>query len=122
MERVQKVSNWIVMLSALSHFFCCVLPSLSSIIGLGASFGFISTSLPYFEWFHDNEREILIFSAVALAISAVAQIISWRIDCRNSGCHHDKCEPKKKISFKIFTIAVVLFLINLTIHLVYHAH
>ncbi len=122
MERIQKTSNAIVLLSAFSHFFCCVLPTISSIVGLGASFGMVSTNLTFFKWFHEHEEQILVFSAIALTVSAIAQIISWRIDCHNSGCEHGKCTPKKKVSNKIFTIAVVLFLINLTIHLMQHTH
>lgn len=122
MSKVQKISNWLVVISACSHFFCCVLPTISSIIGLGVSFGMITSNIEFFEWFHDKEESIILFSAGALIISAISQFISWRIDCHNSGCSHGKCTPKKKSSLNIFIIATILFLINLAVHIIYHTH
>lgn len=122
MERIQKISNWFVIVSACSHFFCCVLPTISSLIGLGAALGYSTASLSYFNWFHANEEKVMIFSAIALFIGAVSQFISWRIDCHNTGCEHGSCEPKKNYAFKVFIFALILFCINLIVHFYLDVH
>ena len=126
MEKIQKYANYLVLVSACSHFFCCVLPTISSFIGLSASIGLFSTHFEFLEFFHKYEKEILIFSAAAITVSAISQFISWRINCRETGCQHEPCEEKKAKSNRVFNIAVILFAFNVTVFFLtghsHHAH
>ena len=40
MERIQQVLHWTVIVSAGSHIFCCVLPTLVTVLSLIAGLGF----------------------------------------------------------------------------------
>ncbi|PIR34227.1 MAG: hypothetical protein COV36_01185 [Alphaproteobacteria bacterium CG11_big_fil_rev_8_21_14_0_20_44_7] len=67
--------------------------------------------------FHQYETLMVIFSGAALSLSGIFHYISKKIDCHDTGCVHGSCEPKKKVSFKLFYVSLALFLINLIFYL-----
>ncbi len=116
--------SWVVITTAVSHVFCCVLPGIFSVLSLMASFGMISVLPSFMESWHGFihvwETPIIIGSAVLLTFGWIAYGISSRIDCHNTGCEHSSCTPKKKHSAKIIWGATILFAINLSIYLMLH--
>lgn len=122
-QTLKRFSTFFVFLSICSHFFCCVLPLISSVSSLGASLGLFAINSPIVEWFVYYEVEIFAIAGVLITISGLAQYISYRIDCQNTGCEHDDCSPKKKWASKIFLFATTLYLVNLFVFLVLpHTH
>ncbi len=117
MERVQAVLYWAIVASVSSHLFCCVLPTVISVIGLVTGLGFFSGIMPFYENIHEmihhSEKPILFFSATMLALGWTIQAYSARIDCHDTGCSHGSCSPKKKRAAFILKIATVLFAFNL---------
>lgn len=125
MNKIHKGLSWAVILSETSHVFCCVLPSIFSVLSLMVSLGLVS-AMPSFmtiwhEAMHRWEVPIILFSAVMLGLGWLFYTVSKKLDCHNTGCGHEPCAPKKEKSSKLLMIATVLFLINISIYLALHA-
>lgn len=117
MERIQSVLYWVIVVSASSHIFCCVLPTAVSLLGLVTGVGMISSSLPWFEHVHHvihrYETPLLVFSGMMLALGWGVQMYSQHIDCHDTGCTHGSCAPQKKRAALILYIATGLFVFNI---------
>jgi len=125
-KKMQRVTSWFVVLSEVSHVFCCVIPSIFSILTILAGMGAMS-ALPLWmvgahDAIHGWELTIIITSGVILAFGWLLQIISKRIDCHDTGCVHEPCGKKKKSTTTILKIATALFIINITIYVTVHMH
>lgn len=124
MDRLQKSIFWAVVAAESSHVFCCVLPTLFSIMGLLAGAGLIGV-MPWplaemHDALHVYEIPIIVASAVLLALGWALHILSLRIDCHDTGCGHGPCTPAKRRASRILVIATCLFVANLTVYLVFH--
>ena len=108
-----------VLASELSHVFCCVLPTLVTVLGALANLG-LATAAPGFileihEFLHAYEMPIIVFSGVMVAMGWTIHLSSRRVDCHDTGCVHPPCTPKKDNNARILVIATVLFAINLVV-------
>ncbi len=125
-KKLQRVTSWFVVLSEISHVFCCVIPSIFSILTILAGMGAMG-ALPLWmvgahELMHGWELTIIATSGIILAFGWILQIISKRIDCHDTGCVHEPCGKKKKNNTTILKIATVLFVINVAIYITVHIH
>ena len=124
MQKLQKPLNIAIVLAEASHIFCCVLPTIVSIMSLLVGVGVIG-SLPFsmlvlHDLMHDWELPIIIGSGILIAFGWVVMIYSRRIDCHDAGCCHEPCTPKKRKSSRLLEIATILFVINITVYSVFH--
>lgn len=123
-ERIKSGLYWAILASEASHIFCCVLPTLASVLSLLVGAGLISTMpgfiLTLHGWVHNYEIPALVFAGVVLLLGWLFQLVSWRIDCHSTGCCHDSCAPRKKNALRILWIATALFVFNLTIYTTLH--
>lgn len=124
MKRIQTTLHWVIVASAASHIFCCVLPTLFAIISFITGIGMFSGLFPGFEAIHNSmhayEIPLLVFAAVMLAIGWGVQYLSWTVDCHDTGCHHGSCKPKKRRAETMLVVASVLFAINMVVFLFPH--
>ena len=124
MKRIQDIFSWAVVLSEVSHVFCCVLPSIFSVLTVLVGMGLIGVMPIWMENAHEVmhgwEIPLIIMSGVVLALGWTLHFISKKIDCHDTGCGHEPCEPKKKNTARILKIATCLFVINIVIYLVVH--
>ncbi len=122
--KIQNAFSWIVIFSEISHVFCCVLPSLFTIMTFLVGLGLIGVMPLWLDqlhvFMHGYELPMIIFSALVLVLGWIVFIIGRKIDCRNTGCCHEPCAPKKNRSFFVLKIATFLFCINLSIYLLVH--
>ncbi len=124
MKKVQGLLNGVVILSEASHVFCCVLPTMFSIMGILVGLG-VAGAMPFWlsgvhELIHEWELPIIFSSACILALGWSVHYISEKMDCHDTGCHHPPCEPKKKSAATILKIATILFIGNIAVFLVFH--
>lgn len=123
-KRLQSVFSWFVILSECSHVFCCVLPSIFTMLTILMTMGVMSTMPGWMSDVHDVmhswEIPIITASGVVLVISWILHFISKRIDCHDTGCVHEPCEPKKDKNVFILKIATVLFVANISIYSIVH--
>lgn len=123
-QSLQKSLNWAVLLSETSHVFCCVLPTVFSLMGLLAGLGVVATLPPSMIALHDIlhhwELPMIIASGAVLALGWGATWYSDRIDCHSTGCCHGACAPRKNKAHVILKIATVLFVVNVAVYALIH--
>ena len=120
----RKAIVWAVIVSESSHIFCCVLPTLFSIVSLMAGAGVISV-MPGFmvelhEVMHGYEVPMIIVSAFILAFGWGLHWYSKKVDCHDTGCCHEPCGPKKDKVQMLLIGASLLFLVNVSVYMVFH--
>lgn len=125
MQRIQKTIFWTILASETTHVFCCVLPTIVSIMSLLSGMGLIAVMPSGLEHFHDLmhgwELPIIMASGLLLALGWGLHAVSRRIDCRTDGdCRHEPCAPKKKHASRILMIATLLFVVNTAIYAFVH--
>ncbi len=124
-NRLQNYVNVAVVTSQLGHFFCCGIPIVFSIISLLSGLG-IMVSLPFGTVdclhciMHDYEMHMIVASAVVITLGWALHYVAVRMDCRDTGCGHEPCGPKKKRSSKILIFATALFVFNLAGYFLFH--
>lgn len=123
-RKVQGLFSWIVILSEISHVFCCVLPSIFSILTLFVSMGLIGMTPLWLdgmhEIMHDWEMAIIALSGVIVLLGWGIHHVAEKIDCHDTGCAHGECKPKKKSATRVLRIATTLFVINVAIYVTIH--
>ncbi len=123
-KRVQGIFSWVVVLSEVSHVFCCVLPSLFSVLTVFVGMGVIGALPVWMESthhvMHDWEIPLIGMSAFILVLGWGLHFISKRIDCHDTGCGHGPCGTKKNKTARTLKIATFLFVINVIIYLSVH--
>lgn len=123
-KTLQRSLFWAVVVSESSHVFCCILPTVFSLLGLLTGLGIVVGMPGFLAYIHDAmhpyEIPLIVFSAVTLAAGWAITIYSEKIDCHDTGCVHGGCNPQKSNVRKVMIIATVLFSINLGIYLTVH--
>jgi len=124
MERLHKHLTWAIIVAETSHVFCCVLPTIFSVLSLMAGLGLVAAVptplMSLHELMHDWEIPIIIASGVVIALGWGLHVISSKLDCRSTGCAHEPCGPKKKRAGTVLKIATILFIINAFIYVSFH--
>ena len=124
MQKLQKIINVTALVSEASHIFCCLLPTiftiLSLLVGLGV-IGAIPSELNFLhDVIHDWEIPIIITSGVIILFGWALHYYAKKMDCESMGPDHEVCEPRKQRTAKILKIATVLFVVNVSIYFLVH--
>ena len=123
-EKKQDKIFWAILATETSHVFCCVLPTLFSLLSLLTVFGVAITIPGWLDhlhgFMHQYEVHAIIVSALAVAIGWVFHYYSIKNDCHDHGCHHKPCGPRKRTASKILKIATLLLAFNLMIYFGFH--
>ena len=124
MSNLHRHLSLAVLLSEFSHVFCCILPTLFTVLSFAANLGLITTTpgflLDIHEHIHEYEVPIIIVSGVMLALGWAAHVYSRKVDCHDDGCCHPPCAPQKSMNAKILIVASVLFVMNISIYFFVH--
>ncbi|MBU0800032.1 MAG: hypothetical protein KKA05_03430 [Alphaproteobacteria bacterium] len=124
MQRFKTAIFWAVLVSETGHVFCCVMPTIVTVMSLLSGLGMLSVMpaglLAFHDFMHEWEIPVIITSAVILLFGWVLHFISLKLDCHDTGCHHGECAPKKISTSKLLWIATGLFSVNLIIYLALH--
>lgn len=125
MQKIQKALFWTIVASESTHVFCCVLPTLVSILSLVAGLSALSflpaSILRLHEMLHGYEVPIIIFSGAMLALGWVLHFYSEKLDCAvDACCSHEPCAPKKSKTFKVMIFASLLFFFNIAVYFAFH--
>jgi hypothetical protein len=118
MQNFNRLLAGLCITAELSHFFCCGIPLVFSLLGLLSNLGFMATMPGGLEeihhFTHDLEMPIMIMSGMILLLGWAFHLIASQLDCRSTGCGHEPCKPKKKRSYTFLVIATVLFVLNIS--------
>ena len=125
MQGFHKHFGWAVLVSELSHVFCCVIPTLVTILSAFANIGLFVISpdgilINIHNAMHAYEVPIIVFSGVMVGLGWVAHRFSQRVDCHDTGCGHPPCTPQKSKNTKVLLIATLLFAVNIVIYFGVH--
>lgn len=124
MERMQKSVFWAVIVAETSHLFCCVFPTIFSILGFLAGVG-LMTAMPaglvhIHDLLHRWEIPIILFSAVMIAFGWGVDFMGRRLDCHDTGCVHEPCGTRKRKAHKVLIFATLLFAFNIVVYIAFH--
>lgn len=123
-QNLSKSLTWAVILSETGHLFCCVFPTVFSILSLLAGFGMVAALPPSMVAFHDMmhhwEVPIIAVSGVILVLGWIADHYSRKMDCHDTGCGHGACAPRKNRAHIVLKIATALFLFNVIVYVTVH--
>lgn len=125
MQGFHKHFGWAVLVSELSHIFCCVIPTLVTILSAFANLGLFIISpdgilMDIHNAMHIYEIPVIVFSGVMVALGWVAHMLSRNVDCHDTGCGHPPCTPQKRKNSKVLIIATLLFAVNILIYFGVH--
>jgi hypothetical protein len=101
---------------SLMHIFCCGIPFLATIAGLGTTITFIDNGVlegPLFENFEKFEVNILFLSGVVLLTAFILKLKSKKLSC----CDKEEknfCQTNEKINSMLLNISFGLYLFNIT--------
>jgi hypothetical protein len=96
-----------------THIFCCGIPITVAALSLGGAGGAFAFLHAFHDVMHDYEVPVLLGSAFLLALSGALQYVSFRLDCRRTGCRHGDCTPRKFRASLLLKLALVVYGINL---------
>ena len=107
------------------HIFCCVLPTVFSVLSLLAGMGMIAVMPGFIDnmhhVIHDYEMPMIITSAIVLAVGWGLYRYSRKIDCHDEGtCSHAPCEPKQDTTKIGLIVATILFVFNVMVYFGLH--
>ena len=125
MQGFHKHFGWAVLVSELSHVFCCVIPTLVAILSVFANLGLFvmspdGTLMIIHNAMHHYESAIIAFSGTMVAIGWIAHYLSRDVDCHDTGCGHPPCDPQKTKNSRVLMIATILFAVNIVIYFGIH--
>jgi hypothetical protein len=125
-KKWQRSIAWSIILAESTHVFCCVLPTVVTVMAVLASFGAM-TQMPVFildlhAALHGYEVPVIIFSGAMLVAGWTLHTISRRIECQKPHCepHETVCSGTKDNTRLVLTIASVLFVINVAVYVTLH--
>jgi len=123
-ERVQKSLALAILASETSHIFCCVLPTIFSLVSLATGLGLVAAMPAGLESLHAMlhawELPMIAVSGFVVSLGWGAHYLAIKLDCHDTGCSHGPCGPKKRKAGRILRIATFLFAFNVTVYLFFH--
>lgn len=124
MEKLKSALFWTVLVAETGHVFCCVLPTIVTVMSVLSGLGLISAMpagmLAFHEFMHEWEIPVIATSAVILVLGWGLHFLSLKLDCHDTGCCHGACAPKKTGTSRLLWVATALFAVNLVIYLSLH--
>ena len=124
MSKSQKALLWGIVATEASHIFCCVLPTLFSVMSLLAGFGLVAVVPAWLSdvhaVMHGWEIPALFLSMLAVALGWGLHVHSLKIDCHDHGCGHGPCVPRKRTASRILIGASVLLAFNMAVFILFH--
>jgi hypothetical protein len=129
MEKYRKTVLAALLVSETSHIFCCVLPTVFSIVSLLSGIGIISALPAGWMHFHDllhhYEVPMIMFSAMVLALGWGLHYYTEHMGPHEQHKHccdgHCGTTPQKKNKIHVvLKIATVLFVINVAVYFLFH--
>ena len=125
MDKLNRNIIATVIASESIHIFCCVLPTVFSVVSLLTGAGILATMPSFMDQAHNMihayELPMIIMSGVILLCGWGLYAYSVRINCRTEGsCAHAPCKPKKNKAKIIMIAATVLFVFNVAVYFTLH--
>ena len=66
-----RILLWLSLFTSTSTLFCCALPALFVLLGLGASFAGLTGSFPQLVWLSENKEWTFLFGGIMLSLGFI---------------------------------------------------
>ena len=80
---IKFLSSYFLLLSCLTHFFCCGIPLILSLTSLTSILGFSTLALFDFPWFEDIELQFFLVTSFIYVLLVFTQLKTKRLDFSN---------------------------------------
>ena len=80
---IKFLSSYFLLLSCLTHFFCCGIPLILSLTSLTSILGFSTLALFDFPWFEDIELQFFVFTTFIYVLLVFTQLKTKRFNSTN---------------------------------------
>ena len=80
---IKFLSSYFLLLSCLTHFFCCGIPLILSLTSLTSILGFSTLSFFDFPWFEDIELQFFLVTTFIYVLLVFTQLKTKRLDSSN---------------------------------------
>lgn len=112
MKNIGEISlTWLAFITSISTLFCCTLPILFSLLGMGAIFSSALVQIPFFSLFLKHKLYVFIFSAVMLIIASLILRIPLQT-CPSEVSLRKKCNKLRRFNNYIILISIILWLVS----------
>lgn len=112
MKKTDGISlTWLAFITSISTLFCCTLPIIFSLVGMGAIFSSVLVQIPFFSLLLKYKLSIFIISALMLIIVSLISRIPFKT-CPVEITLRKKCNDQRKINNYIIFISKVFWLIS----------
>ena len=128
-KKVQGMFSWVVVLSECSHVFCCVLPTIFSVVSVLVGLGVVGVMPLWMEEFHHVmhawEVPMILFSALVVCLGWGVHYLGCILETKaakhaHDHCAHESCEKADRRTHSVLRIATFLFVVNVSIYMIFH--
>lgn len=128
-KKHEKKVLWTIIVAEGSHIFCCLVPTLFSLLSLLSTFGLIITMPGWLSWLHDVMHD---YELYMIGFSAFVVVLGWGLhylahhahvfgDHAHTCCDHDHGAPTRaSTTHKILLLATALLVINMIVYFGFH--
>lgn len=129
LKKHEKKLLWAIILAEGSHIFCCLVPTIFSVLSLLSTFGLIIAMPGWLSWMHDTMHE---YELMMIGLSAFVVVLGWGLhylahhahvfgEHDHTCCDHDHGAPARaSTTHRILMIATVLLVINVVVYFGFH--
>ncbi len=111
---IKFLSSYLLLLSCLTHFFCCGIPLILSLTSLSSILGFSTLAFLDFPWFEDIEIQFFLITTFVYILLILTQFNSKRFNSSNETLfNRSSLNIKDKLIMRNIYISSSFYFFNL---------
>jgi hypothetical protein len=110
-----KERAWLPVLSlftSMSTLFCCALPALFVVLGMGGAFAGLLSHVPQLIWLSEHKASLFLLAGGMLILGGFAQYKAKNLPCPIDPIEADACAKTRKWSKITYLISVAIYLVG----------
>jgi hypothetical protein len=111
---LQHSLSFLSLFSSFGTLFCCALPALFVLLGAGAVFAGLTSTVPQITFIAEHKNGIFIFAGTMISLNLFLRFKNRYNPCPTDPNLANSCKKLKKISNIIFYVSVIFFFIGLS--------
>lgn len=109
---MRNLSVWFSLFASTGTLFCCALPSLLVVLGMGATMAGLVTTVPQIVWLSQHKAWIFLGSAIMLSAAGYLQYRAQYEPCPIDPVKATACMTSRKWSLRILIFSVIVWSIG----------
>lgn len=107
-----KIASILSLFGSGATLVCCALPALFVLLGAGAVFAGLVSSIPQITWLSAYKEWVFAFAGLMLLVSGFLELGRGSNTCPPDSGLADACKATKRGSFWIWVVSCVIYLIG----------